>query len=32
MLPTTPLQELFNLRWCIQHLIDESESDDDGGA
>ena len=25
----TPLQELFNLRWHIQHLIDESQSDDD---
>ena len=24
MLPTTPLQELENLRWYIQHLIDES--------
>ena len=23
------MQELFNLRWYIQHLIDESESDDD---
>ena len=29
MLPTTLLQELFDLRWYIQHLIDESESDDD---
>ena len=24
-----PLQELFNLRWYIQHLLDESQSDDD---
>ena len=24
MLHHTPLQELFNLRWYIQHLIDES--------
>ena len=24
MMPTTPLQELINLRWYIQHLIDES--------
>ena len=29
ILPTTPLQELFNLQWYIQHLIDESEYDDD---
>ena len=29
MLHQTPLQELFNLRWYIQHLIDESQSDDD---
>ena len=29
MLPTTPLQELFNLRWYIQQLMDESEYDDD---
>ena len=26
----TTLQELFNLRWYIQHLIDETEPDDDG--
>ena len=28
----TPLQELYNLRWYIQHLIDENgyEHDDDG--
>ena len=25
MLPTTTLQELYNLRWYIQHLIDENE-------
>ena len=25
----TPLQKLFNLRWYIQHLLDESQSDDD---
>ena len=29
ILPTLPLKELFNLRWYIQHLIDESEYDDD---
>ena len=29
MLPTTPLQELFNLRRYKQHLIDECEYDDD---
>ena len=29
MLPTTLLQELKNLRWYIQHLIDESGYDDD---
>ena len=29
MLPTTPLQELFNLRWYIQHIIDQCESDSD---
>ena len=31
MLPTMPLQELYNLRWYIQHLIDENghEYDDD---
>ena len=23
----TPLQELFNLRWYIQHLIDESDDE-----
>ena len=28
MLPTTPLHELQNLRWYIQHLTDESEYDD----
>ena len=32
ILPTTPWQERFNLRWYIQHLIDESEYDyDDDG-
>ena len=25
MLPTTTLQEFYNLRWYIQHLIDENE-------
>ena len=25
MLPTTTLQEFYNLRWCIQHLVDENE-------
>ena len=25
MLPATTLQELYNLRWYIQHLIDENE-------
>ena len=29
ILPTTPPKELSNLRWYIQHLIDESESDSD---
>ena len=31
MLPSTPLQELFSLRWYIQHLIDQSvyDCDDD---
>ena len=29
MMATTPLKELFNLRWYIQYLIDECESDDD---
>ena len=31
MLPTTTLQEFYNLRWYIQHLIDENEyqHDDD---
>ena len=29
ILHQTPLQELINLRWYIQHHIDESESDDD---
>ena len=27
LLPTTPLKELLNLRWSIQHLIDESGYD-----
>ena len=27
MLHQTPLQELFNLRWYMQHLIDESGYD-----
>ena len=26
ILDQTPLQELFNLRWYIQHLIDQNES------
>ena len=25
----TPLQELYNLRWSIHHLIGERQSDDD---
>ena len=25
MLPTTTLQEFYNLRWYIQHLIDDNE-------
>ena len=25
MLPTTTLQEFYNLTWYIQHLIDENE-------
>ena len=25
MLPTTTLQEFYNLRWYIQHLVDENE-------
>ena len=25
MLPTTTLQEFYNLRWYIHHLIDENE-------
>ena len=29
MFPTTPLRELFNLRWYIQTLIDDCESDYD---
>ena len=29
ILHQTPLQELFNLRLYIQHIIDESQSDDD---
>ena len=29
MLHHTPMKELYNLRWYIQHLIDESEYDDD---
>ena len=29
MMPTTPLQDLFNLRWYIQHLIDKCECDYD---
>ena len=27
ILHQTPLQELFNLRWCIQHLMDENEDE-----
>ena len=30
MLPTTTLQEFYNLRWYIQHLIDENEYQYDG--
>ena len=30
MLPTTTLQEFDNLRWYIQHLIDENEYQYDG--
>ena len=30
MLPTTTLQEFYNLRWYIQHLIDENECQYDG--
>ena len=29
LLHHTPLKELYNLRWCVQHLIDESEYDYD---
>ena len=29
ILDQTPLQELFNLRWYIQHLIDQNESYND---
>ena len=29
ILHQTPLQELFNLRWYIKHLIDENEYDDE---
>ena len=29
MMPTTPLKELYNLRWYIQYLIDGCESGDD---
>ena len=25
MLPTTTLQEFYNLRWYIQHLVDQNE-------
>ena len=27
ILHQTPLQELFNLRWYIQHLIDENDDE-----
>ena len=27
ILHQTPLQELFNLRWYIQHLIDQNENE-----
>ena len=27
ILHQTPLQELFNLRWYIQHLIDQSDDE-----
>ena len=30
MLPTRTLQEFYNLRWYIQHLIDENEYQYDG--
>ena len=30
MLPTTTLQEFYNLRWYIQHLLDENEYQYDG--
>ena len=29
ILHQTPMKGLFNLRWYIQHLIDESESEDE---
>ena len=29
LLHQTPLQDLFHLRWDIQHLIDENEYDDE---
>ena len=29
ILHQTPLKELFNLRWYIQHLIDENENEDE---
>ena len=29
ILHQTPLKDLFNLRWYIQHLIDQNESDDE---
>ena len=28
ILPYTPMKKIFNLRWYIQHLIDESEDED----
>ena len=28
ILPYTPMKKIFNLRWYIQHLMDESEDED----
>ena len=28
ILPYTPMKKIFNLRWYIQHLMDESEDQD----
>ena len=27
ILPYTPMKKIFNLRWCIQYLMDESEEE-----